>query len=164
MIPINEARVGLVSLRHWWCTAQWQRVFSRKNWPRDQQETNDQTKRPKKDPETKKPTFWREKNIPGHLDSSRRGKSNFKNKSQKAEHVCLSHTSAILDQYWGQRSQMGSYVMCHYRYTHVLWIHIRGRMNDDREGLLWNKKSSFGLISGWRTFIKKWTRFWSYLS
>ena len=97
-------------------------------WPRDQQKT-------------KRPIFWREENIPGHLDSSRGKKSNFfvKNKSQKAEHVCLSHTSAILDQYWGQRSQMGSYVMCHYRYTHVLWIHIRG-MNDEREGLLWNKK------------------------
>ena len=86
------------------------------------QETNDLTKRPTKDPETKRATFWCEENIPGHLDSSRGGKSNFfvKNKSQKAEHVCLSHTSAILDQYWGQRSQMGSYVMCHYRYTHVL--------------------------------------------
>ena len=42
--------------------------------PRDQrfdQETNDLTKRPTKKPAAKRPTFWREENIPGHLDSFR---------------------------------------------------------------------------------------------
>ena len=138
MIPINEARVGLVSLRHWWCSAQWRRVFSRKNWPRDQRSDQETDKRPSHQ-ETNILAWGKHPRTSRLLQGE---KSNFfvKDKSQKAEHVWLSHTSAILDQYWGQRSQMGSYVMCHYRYTHVLWIHIRGRMNDDRDGLLRNKK------------------------
>ena len=49
-------------------------------------------------------------------------------------------------------------------------IHTRTMNTYQRKNEWWQRwtfveqKSSFDLISGWRTFTKKWTRFWSYLS